>query len=131
VAVGDHAAVAIDGDRGGDGRVPAREPSGTGQVDALLVLKGPPAVVTVDVVTEAGGEAGSQAKTGTRDREVRDATGRRSHAGRPHLGAGLRRGGEPGEDDVEEDHPRHEDVDVWTVGGAQAGEGIPAACCMR
>ncbi len=112
VAVGDHRAVVVDGDRHGDRGVPVGIAPARRQVDVLLLLQGAPTEFAVVVAAERRAQAGAQPQPRGRDREVGDAAGARPHPVGPDLLTGPRQVRQAGEDDVEEDHALQEDVEL-------------------
>ena len=128
VPVGDHAAVAVDGHRDGHRRVPALEPAGPLQVHVLLLGQGAPAEVGVVVVPERRGQGGAQAEPAGGDGQVGDAARAGAHPVGPDLGAVGRHALQAGEDDVEEDRPPQEDVELRPVrlpaGGQRVVRGL-------
>ncbi len=128
VTVRDHRALALVGHRDGDGAVPAGDGVRHGQVDALALFEGVPAVLAVVVVPEGGGQRGAQTEPGQGGGHVGDAAGAGAHAARPGLRTAHRGGVEAGEDDVEEDGSGQEDVTAGFLGVTQRTERVHCCC---
>ncbi|CAH0314136.1 hypothetical protein SRABI128_04618 [Microbacterium sp. Bi128] len=111
VPVRHHGPVLLHAQGHRDGRMPARNTPGQGQVHVFLGGQNLPVVVTVAVIAEHGGKTGPQSQPGGGDGLIGDAPGAAAHPVAPDFRAGLRRVGQPGEDDVLEHGPGQEQVE--------------------
>jgi hypothetical protein len=82
------------------------------EIDAFLLLQGAPAEVSVEIVSECGGERRAQAQATRRDGEVGDASRAGPHAVGEDLCAPRGQPVDPGEHDVEEDGALQKEIEL-------------------
>ena len=126
VAVSDHRAIPLDGDGHRQRGVEVVVAGRGGQVDVLLLQEGFPDPVRVGVVAETRHQARAQPQPSQRRRQVRDAPRAGTESRAPQLLARFGNARQPGEDDVEEDGSRGDDVQRRIVVAADGGQRVEA-----